>query len=279
MNGFIWEEIDSAESQEELDYLEKYWIKFYDSRNKKHGYNLAEGGRVNRGYKLSQKTKLKMRDRTKGLIKNNPKIGFQKGHKMFHDKKKKVRCIDTGIIFDSIKDAQKFAKCDAVSMVCRGKMEFSGGLRWEYVEEKFRPKQKFVRRAAYIRGVTCVESGIAYDSAAQAQKLLNLGAIESGIIRCCNGVGNLSGGFHWKFSDHSIKPKQVFKNKSGRKIKIICIETNKIYLSAADIERELGFLHSNIASACKGRQKSAYGFHWKYLDSPTDNTVNPPVSP
>ena len=31
-----------------------------------------------------------------------------------------------------------------------------------------------------------------------------------------------------------------------------------------DIQRELGFPHSNISSCCRGKQKTAYGYIWKY---------------
>ena len=31
-----------------------------------------------------------------------------------------------------------------------------------------------------------------------------------------------------------------------------------------DVERELGFSNSNISCCCQGKQKTAYGFVWKY---------------
>lgn len=34
--------------------------------------------------------------------------------------------------------------------------------------------------------------------------------------------------------------------------------------SIIDVERELGFKHSNISSYCLGKKKTAYGFIWKY---------------
>ena len=49
--NFEWQEIDWADSLEELDYLETCWINWYHSRDGRYGYNLAEGGRVNRGNK------------------------------------------------------------------------------------------------------------------------------------------------------------------------------------------------------------------------------------
>lgn len=44
LDAFEWEIIDAASSIEELDYMEKHWIRFYRSTNRNHGYNLDEGG-------------------------------------------------------------------------------------------------------------------------------------------------------------------------------------------------------------------------------------------
>jgi group I intron endonuclease len=42
--NFLFEEIDSAESMEELNLKEQYWIYFYKSNQKELGYNLDSGG-------------------------------------------------------------------------------------------------------------------------------------------------------------------------------------------------------------------------------------------
>lgn len=41
-NVFIWEQIDSANSKEELNEKEQYWINYYNSIN--YGYNIQKGG-------------------------------------------------------------------------------------------------------------------------------------------------------------------------------------------------------------------------------------------
>ena len=41
-DAFIWEKIDEANTREELDQKEIYWIQYYDSVNK--GYNIQAGG-------------------------------------------------------------------------------------------------------------------------------------------------------------------------------------------------------------------------------------------
>jgi len=44
-DSFQWEQIDTAETQAELDVKEKIWIEFYDSMNPAKGYNHQDGGK------------------------------------------------------------------------------------------------------------------------------------------------------------------------------------------------------------------------------------------
>lgn len=60
-------------------------------------------------------------------------------------------------------------------------------------------------------------------------------------------------------------------DKHSEKIKIKVNQYNKItgeflrtWDSAADVERELGICHSNIAACCKGKIITAGGYKWKY---------------
>jgi len=48
-DNFVVEQIDSANTQQELNEKEKYWIKYYDSID--NGYNTAEGGEGGNTYK------------------------------------------------------------------------------------------------------------------------------------------------------------------------------------------------------------------------------------
>ncbi len=53
-------------------------------------------------------------------------------------------------------------------------------------------------------------------------------------------------------------------NKSKAK-RVRCNETGMIYESTREVERVLGFRQGNIAAACRGKYKQAYGFHWEYV--------------
>jgi group I intron endonuclease len=43
-SAFQWEQIDTAETADELDEKEKQWIAYYQSDNPAHGYNGTDGG-------------------------------------------------------------------------------------------------------------------------------------------------------------------------------------------------------------------------------------------
>lgn len=48
-------EIESFNNEKDVDEAEIFLIQFFETRNRKFGYNIAEGGKVNRGFKHSEK--------------------------------------------------------------------------------------------------------------------------------------------------------------------------------------------------------------------------------
>ena len=49
----------------------------------------------------------------------------------------------------------------------------------------------------------------------------------------------------------------------GKKVK--CIETNIVYHSINEAERQTGIDNSSIIKACKGKYKTAGKYHWEYV--------------
>jgi len=58
--NFKTEIIEWCNSFDELNEREKYWIDKYDSRNRKKGYNITEGGQGTPGFRHSEETKEKI---------------------------------------------------------------------------------------------------------------------------------------------------------------------------------------------------------------------------
>lgn len=101
--------------------------------------------------------------------------------------------------------------------------------------------------------VKCIETGIIYASMREAER--NTGISNASISACCLGKRETAGGYHWE---------KVDVNQVNNKIirKIICLETNKIYNSATQAERELNIFATNILKVCRGERQTAGGYHW-----------------
>ena len=157
-------------TKEEAEQREIELIAFYKSNQKNFGYNIENGGHVNC---VSEETKKKLSIANKGKIisketrqkmsKNNARIwlgkklnnetrikmseshkgktGNNKG-KIFKTRKK-VICIETNTIYDSITIASNITKINSthISEVCRGMRKSAGKindikLHWKYIKEE-----------------------------------------------------------------------------------------------------------------------------------------------
>ena len=78
-----------------------------------------------------------------------------------------------------------------------------------------------------------------------------------------DGYNIKSGGQNNYYSEDS---KKKMSDSCKTKRKIICVETQKIFDSAMEIERELFYKNTNIIACCKNKNVTAYGYHWQYLE-------------
>lgn len=146
----ILEECDS----DNLNYREKHWINKLNSFTS--GYNQCEGGDVPIGRIVPDELKLAESISRQGS--GNPFYGKQhteewkkqmskrqRGNKnhMYgkygkdNPKSRKVRCIETGIIYSALKEAGRKTGVDSnnISACCSGRLKTAGKLHWEYVTE------------------------------------------------------------------------------------------------------------------------------------------------
>lgn len=84
--------------------------------------------------KISEKKKgsIPWNKGTKGITKPN-QTSFKKGE--IHSITKKVKCIETKIIYDTINSASRKMNVNATCIinVCKGKQQTAGGLHWKYI--------------------------------------------------------------------------------------------------------------------------------------------------
>lgn len=66
-----------------------------------------------------------------------------------------------------------------------------------------------------------------------------------------------------KSSSKTSAPISTGKRTTNNK-RVICIETGRVFNSVTEVNKELGFNTGNICACCKGKLKSANGYHWRY---------------
>lgn len=93
-------------------------------------------------------------------------------------------------------------------------------------------------------------------------------AIENGlplcsVTKCCRGEQKRGGKFHWSY-DGEFKP--MSRNHNAKSVLqfskdgVLLKEHSSLWLA----EKEIGGSRNNIRSVALGRQKTAYGYIWKY---------------
>jgi hypothetical protein len=136
-------------SKSESDYFEQFFIEFFDSQNPEFGYNLTAGGDENPMDNLVVRTKY-----YESMKQMHADPEWQKNHREFLKKLhsdpkwqekireanqkrcKKVLCVETKIVYDSLKEAVIAVNLKThtpISMCCSGKRKTAGGYHWEYV--------------------------------------------------------------------------------------------------------------------------------------------------
>ena len=147
-------------TKEEASYWEQYYISFYNSMDRRYGYNMSSGGengshpqtletreKISKHYvgftgrKHTEESLEKMRKAKSG--ENSPMYG--KHHS--EDSKEKMRkaalnnrgrlyfCVELNRIFDNLNEAHEVTTCpkSAIVQCCQNKQNQSKGYHWKYV--------------------------------------------------------------------------------------------------------------------------------------------------
>lgn len=122
--------------------IERRMIEKYESSNPRKGYNCTAGGEH---AKLTKETRKKISKSMKALDRTgerNPNYGKHtlknSKNKRGGSPKKRIRCVETGEIYSSVRGAAALLNIDAknLSKCVNGRRQTVGGYHWEFVEVK-----------------------------------------------------------------------------------------------------------------------------------------------
>lgn len=220
---FVMEEIDSATSKEELDYLEKYWIRFYRSDDRLKGYNLTIGG---------------------GSSRRSAEARVSRS-KFF------VQCIETGIIFASAKDAHRATGISNVNIKkAVDQQGMAGGYHWRIIEPAKVNRDNVVATDFVLvsrppnmcaRPVICCETGKIYPSVTVIANICEIGHARMRRLIRDRRVYN---GFTYRYEKDEVLSK---KQKEGRARAMLaaskpirCIEDDVTFSSMQEAAKTYG---------------------------------------
>lgn len=187
---------------------------------------------------------------------------------------RKIICTDNMVVYNSYLHAMKDLKCDNIRNLlnaCRTKTTCKG---WHV--QYFNSNKTYIktqREYSYKnKHIKCIETNEVFISINELQK-----NGVTAIWDCLNGRQKTACGLHWEYTDlpytEYTKTIELIKKHNGNsgsvanQKKVICLETKKIYNSAKDAEKELQCAYNSINRVCRGVQKTAGKFHWKYLEN------------
>ena len=239
-NFEIIEEFDIAYSKEELDKLEDMYIKLYNTTDGNFGYNKMYGG-------------------SNGLHTEEVKEKMRK--QKAKESGKKVICITTNMVFDSIGEAGRYynVSSSTISSCCSSRgvstVRVDGEkLQWLYYDDYLNgvkvPKVEDDR-------VICVTTGEIFVNMTQAANKYYNGC-STGVYNCCNmifaGSTNCFGEkLQWLYyEDYLNGVKQV----DIRDNRVVCVNTGEVFANAGEAARKYGLDRSGINKVCKGVRKS-----------------------
>ena len=233
INKYGWDNIEhqilfSNLDQLNADIIEEDLIYYYKQIGK--SYNLANGGSVNRGWKMSEEAKEKLRI-------------INTGRTLSDEAKEKIRLSKLG------EKNPNYGK--SPSKETREKISKAGKGRGAKKVKQIDPESGEVVKI--------------WDSETEACEFYNGNpSLISDAIR----RNSLTKGYYWKFEDDNtplIKRKNPF-SKEVEQIDKKTLEVIKVWDSLSEVERILNIPAGNISNVCKGKRKTAGGFIWRMKD-------------
>lgn len=240
--NFKVELIEEVELKDDMDKREIFWISYYNATNSAIGYNVSEGGNVNRtmvgennpfyGKHHTEDTVIKIKKCNRG------KIPWNKGLTKETDTRVKAYTENNKRRGERVKNTVWINNTKISKMVSKSDLDYFLNSGW-VIGRLPLPKES-------------------YKNLALGKIRINNGDCEKNIHK-----EELSNYLELGWKRGRLKIKDTSNYGKHRSKKVLCVETGVIYDSIRQVKSELGI---NCSSCCNGKRQTAGGFHWKFVD-------------
>lgn len=300
-------------TKEEACLLEQMYIALYNTTNSKYGYNQSYGGescngintwermteqqREKRRHKVSEASKNReITEETRNKLRQSAKGNkCALGHKLSEESKKRIGEANKGkrkgiaLSEETKKKMSEAHKGKQVTEETKRKLSAANKgnpspMKGKHHTDEARKKLSESHKGKTLqeaqkkkisntlkhsddvnrKKVKCIETGIIYNSMMEAQKAMGK-PNGTCISNCAIGKQNTAYGYHWCYLEDLDNYTIPINKTKGKKIR--CIELNLIFNSAAEANEYLGKprRNGNIGMNLTGRTNTAYGYHWEYV--------------
>lgn len=155
-DNFKHEVLKDNLTKEEANHFEKYYIAFYNSTDRRYGYNISSGGERGghpqtletrkkisengfhkgmKGKKHSDDTKIRM-SQTRVGMRLSDELKQKLSESALKNKGRLFLCVELNRIFTNLNEAHEVTTCPkgAIVMCCQGKQKQSKGYHWKYAD-------------------------------------------------------------------------------------------------------------------------------------------------
>ena len=293
-----WDNIDheillEGLTEEDAKEAEVYLIAKHNATDRRYGYNITKGGDHGASRPRTEEEKQRAREAWTGSGNPNarPVICLET-----------LDVYETAVEAQKATGASKV--CDCAKRIKKHRtsggyhwayydpdkpIDYYVELLDKYIAEESAPTvvSELARKLTSERSsvqIRCLETGKVYPSLRAAAK--EYGISSAGICNCCKGKNHTAGGHHWAYYDPSkpdghyssllddlvkkesmpriLSEKQLHVLRERSNVPVRCIETGKLFPSQVAAQAAMGIGKSDISACCRGRQKTAGGFHWAY---------------
>lgn len=272
------------------DLLEEHLIAFFDTTDKSRGYNLTKGGGGLLGYRFSDETRARLRE--KGLERG---ISEEHQRRMYEGRLRSDKC------YGPMSDDQK----QKISVSLKGRPSpmkgkkrdpevvarcAAGHVGIKHSEETCRRKSESLRNSPKVeakrRGV--IQRTVDGEFVKRHEGIIAasraMGVSKAAISLCCRGVCNTVKGYRWEYEDDALREQAsltVRERTDSSTIGLPVVQTdldgNVIaeFNSTVDAANHTGIKDYNIAACCRGTRKTSGGFVWRYMKESADSKAAP----